>query len=83
MKSTVAQVLKIIVVIEWFIGFIVGIVVADGDTSIMFYVWISAFLLGIFQYAFAELLKNITTMRERTEEQFDFLIDEVFTFSNC
>lgn len=77
----VARILKTIVVIEWVLGFIYGIIAGAniglyseyGGNAFNFWValqtWIVIFIAGMFQYGFAELLEEVALLREKTDQQ--------------
>jgi|AGTN01.3.fsa_nt_gi hypothetical protein len=78
MNSTVAKIIKIIAVIIWVLGFILGIVngIAVSGYSylrensfnvwMMLLYWVMFFIIGIFYFAFGELLENVAGLRYET-----------------
>ncbi|MGI5849349.1 MAG: hypothetical protein ACOX8Q_04715 [Christensenellales bacterium] len=78
----VARILKIAVIVEWVVGFIIGILAGTSGGSFSFlsslYPWAVVFITGILQYAIAELLDNMIMIRNRTDEQLSKLTDMVY-----
>lgn len=86
----IAKALKVIVIIEWVLGFIYGIIVGSIGTyglysdyglgfnfMSMLTAWVLVFIMGMFQYGFAELIEDVAILRQRTDEQLQYLIGAV------
>lgn len=85
----VAKILKILAIIEWGLGLILGILSGIGGSYTYMYspggynilsmltIWFMFFIMGITQYAFGELLEHVDYMRHRTEEQLYYLTGAV------
>ena len=81
MRSSVAKIIKIIAIIIWVLGFIVGIVMGSAGSvagysysgSFSFWTmllyWIG--VMGVFYYAFGELVENVAELRGETAERLD------------
>lgn len=80
----IAKALKVIVIIEWVLGFIYGIAAGTmfGYTGYlgsgfnfwsMLGGWLIVFIMGMFQYGFAELIEHVAKLRQRTDEQLYYL----------
>ncbi len=80
MHSRVSRIIKIIAIVIWVLGFIVGIVMGSAGVSlysygsdfngwIMILYWIIFFIMGVFYYAFGELVENVAALRNETSQQ--------------
>lgn len=82
----IARILKVVVVIEWVLGFILGIITGVSGLAYSFeyyesgfnfwemlFVWFIIFVSGMFQYGFAELLEHVDALRQRTDGQLYYL----------
>lgn len=80
MASKVAGIVKGLAAAVWGVGALGGLVVgtvgfpsANGSVSVitMLAIWVSAFLSGVFYYAFGEILENVAEIRSNTARQLE------------
>lgn len=87
MRSNIAKILRVLAIIIWILGFILGIVTGSAgsidsfsyERTFNFWVtllyWVMFFIIGVFYYAFGELVENVSELRGDTTERLDRMND--------